>query len=275
MDFIRKIGLGCRQHYEKIVLGLALIGLALAVWYLDQASKQEDQKIREFLADVEKTGKLGNITPIDSSEFDAAMKLAQNPPSLNFSLPHNLFNPLKWQRRPNGELVVVRTGKEIGWDQMVATKITPLNFTMALDRVANAGGFFFGLSRDAADKPIDRKKKTSFVTLNVTNRFFDKYYVLREIKGPADNPAELVVEMTDTNEKISITKDKPYVKVEGYEADLKYNIDGKTFNNLRVDSSIVFQGDAYKIVAISQNEVVASAQLNDKKHTVRYSPAGP
>ena len=96
---------------------------------------------------------------------------------------------------------------------------------------------------------------------------------MKEIKPPPEDPAELILELADGVTKVSIAKDKPFTQVEGYEADLKYAIDGKTFSNLRVNSPLRFLGEEYIVVAITQNEVVVSARSNDKKYTVRQGAA--
>jgi hypothetical protein len=115
---------------------------------------------------------------------------------------------------------------------------------------------------------VDRKKKQRFATQNTKNEFF----TLKEVQGPPEDPTELVLELAD-GKKVSIGKDKPYTQVEGYEADLKYTIDSKAYNNLRVNSPIRFLGEDYIVVAITQNEVVVSARSNDKKYTVRQTAA--
>jgi hypothetical protein len=53
-------------------------------------------------------------------------------------------------------------------------------------------------------------------------------------------------------------------RVEGYKADLKYAPEIKTWPGKRVGNSISLNGEEYKIVAITKNEVVLSAP-NQKK----------
>jgi hypothetical protein len=191
--------------------------------------------------------------------------MAQSPPPLILSGPHNLFNPVKWQRRPDGALIKIQTGKEVGPDAMLITRIAPLNYIIALDRIGNAGGYYMGVTREAAERPVDRLKKQKYVTPNVTNEFF----TLREIKGTPEDPTELILELADTKERVSVAKAKDFKKVVGYEVDLKYPVENKSYAKLRVGSTITVAGDQYIIVAISENEVVLSARLNDKKYTVR------
>ena len=40
--------------------------------------------------------------------------------------------------------------------------------------------------------------------------------VIREVKGPADNPTELIIEMNDTGEHLRLSKEKPIRRVDGY-----------------------------------------------------------
>jgi len=280
MDILRIIIEAGRNHYEKLLLSLALVGLGLAVYYLDQASQKEENKIQDFLGQVEQRSKRGTFKLDELGSYDSVLSLVKQPPSLNFGLPHNLFNPVKWQRRPNNDLLKVQTGSEVGWPQMEIARVTPLNFTVAFEKAVGANGYFVALTRDVApsNAPIKqvRVKRRLYIAMNVTNTFsLDLHFVLRDIKGAPENPEELVLELVESNERISVTKDKPFVKTEGYEADLKYKVDGQTFPNLRQGSKLHFLSDDYIIVAISPTEVVASATLNEKKYSVRQAAAGP
>ena len=270
MDFLKKIKEVCRLHYEKILLILVLLGLAAAVLYLSKAKESEEETIQNFLRGVEKTS-VSKVKAVDLSANDAAVKLITNPPPLNFSLPHHLFNPVKWQRRPlpDNSLLKIATGEEVGIHKLAIAKTTPLNFMISLERIPSPGSYYLGVTREAAERPMDRKKKQRFATLNTKNEFF----TLKEIKGPAEDPAELILELADGVTKVSVSTNKPYMQVEGYEVDLKYLVDGKTFNNLRLNSSFRFLDDTFIVVAITQNEVVVSARSNDKKYTVRQIPA--
>ncbi len=262
MDFIKKIGDACRLHYEKLLLTLVLLVLAAAVLYLNQTKSDEEKRIEEFKRGIGR--KQIPLKPVDIAANDAARKLITSPPSLNFSLPHHLLNPVKWQRRPDGELIKMSTGKETGWPKMIVSQITPLNYIINLERIVNPGQYYLGITKEAAPRVPDQKKKQRFATLNAKNEFF----TLKEIKGPTEDPTELVLELPD-GDKVSVSKEKPYTRVEGYEAELKYTIDNRNFPNLRTNSPVRFQGEDYIVVAITQNEVVVSNRSNDKKYTVQ------
>ena len=69
-----------------------------------------------------------------------------------------------------------------------------------------------------------------------------------------------------------MSKDKPFRRVDGYKADLKYDPEEKNWQDQRVDANLKFAGDDYIIVAISENGVVLSAKSNQKKTTLTYNP---
>jgi frataxin-like iron-binding protein CyaY len=90
-----------------------------------------------------------------------------------------------------------------------------------------------------------------------------------DVKGKPEDPAQIIVELKDTGEKAVITKDQPFKRVDGYTADLHYDLEKKRWTARRVGSQISFNGEDYTIVAINQNEVVLSAKVNGKKWTIK------
>jgi hypothetical protein len=271
MDFLKKLADIGRRHYEKLLLCLVLLLLAAAVLYLNNLKETEEKKIKEYIENI-KAKKGSPVKPIDISANDAALKIITNPPPLNFSLPHHLFNPVKWQRRPppDGTLIKLVTGDEVGLAKMTILRINPLNFIIELERIPSPGSYYIKVTREAAERAVDRKPRSKFAT---TNSPKNEVFTLKEVKGPPEDPSELVLELPDATNTVSISKEKPYTRIEGYEADLKYTLDGKTFNNLRLNSVVRFQGEDYIVVAISPTEVVLLARSNDKKHTVKQTAA--
>src|SRR5262245_52444906 len=135
MEFLKKIGQICRQHYEKIILTVALLALGGTVFYLYGAKEDEQKKIQDFLLGYERmSGKPGKVT--DMAPYQNALKTAESPAALVYSGPHNLFNPVKWQRKPDGGLVKVVSGKEVGADAMTAVKFSEIKLILTLDKVA-------------------------------------------------------------------------------------------------------------------------------------------
>jgi len=208
---------------------------------------------------------------VDTSRLEDAIKTAASALPLKLSGPHNLFNPVKWQKKPDGSLIKIETGDEVGPGAMTITNITPLNLVISYDKPSpNPGAYVVSVTREGAENRNARRKKITTARMNEKT---DNLFSLVEVKGPADDPAELVLEMLDTKERVSVFKDKPFMRLEGYEADLKYTVDGKTFPNQRVGSRLSFGGEDYNVVAISSNEVVVSAVSNEKKYTIRQLAA--
>ncbi|PYI84950.1 MAG: hypothetical protein DME26_12230 [Verrucomicrobia bacterium] len=258
-----------KRHYEKFLLGFVLLGLLVAVgWLLFKIEEEQTALKKATEQRIKRKGK--EVKPIDLSRHELDLQLAQDPPKLNLSRPHNLFNPVKWQMKPDGTLVKVATGKEIGPEALIVTNITSLRYILSFERPA-ATGYFVGEINEAHPNPRSRGKTQAFVSTNTPSP--GKPFILREVQGPADDPTELIFEMTDTKERVSVTKETPYTRVSGYKVDLRYDPANKTFNDLRVGSKFTLEGEEYNIASISSTSVVVSAKSNDKRTTISYNRA--
>jgi hypothetical protein len=197
---------------------------------------------------------------------------------LDLTTTNKVFNPVQWQRKPDGTVIKVALGNEIGPEAVIVTKITPLYLTITLDSVENIGGTLYYVivaQNEAAARPADRSRKRFSAVTNVKKDIF----VIREVRGPVDNPSELVLELTDGAERITLSKDNPFRRVAGYTADFRYPPENKTWSNQRVGAGlpgtpqVLIAGEAYNVVAIAKNEVVLSARSNNKKTPRPYTPA--
>ena len=107
----------------------------------------------------------------------------------------------------------------------------PLALSIAYDRPAISGagdqkvvtGYHTVVTNDLTTVAA-RRRLSQFMVLNDTNK---QVFVLVEAKGPAETPTELVARLKDFgNETVSFAPGKPYVRVIGYEVDLKYAVTG-------------------------------------------------
>ena len=71
---------------------------------------------------------------------------------------------------------------------------------------------------------------------------------------------------------MTVSKAKPYQRVDGYSADLKYSPENVNRTGLRVGDHLAFAGDDYNVIAIEENDMILLAQSNQKKYTLRYAP---
>lgn len=264
MDFIKR-------HYEKMVLGLVLLILAVAVVYMlveipkEKAALKETTSIRTTL----------NSKPLpapDTARIDAANARLEKPAPLNFSGPHNLFNPVAWQKQPDGRLSKKPAAGDAGPAAVLVAKVNPLYTTINYESPgAQENQFLISIEREAELKAVNRRKQSKYVTLNAKGDFG----TLREVKGPADNP-ELSLELADTAAVVKIALGKPFKRVDGYSADLKYDPERKTWAARRIGDRIVLAGDEFTVAAINlvatnQFEVVLSARSTGKKTTIRFN----
>jgi len=264
MDFLKK-------HYEKVLLGVVLIGLAVGAALLPWMISSERATL-QALADeiINRAAK-----PLPEADLSKPLSVLQRvgaPAILDFSTGSKVFNPANaWQRRPDGTMVQLPAGRGVGPQAVQVTKITPLYTIFSLESVISSDSgprYMIGITREAAAKSTERSKRTTGASLNEKNR---EGFIIREVKGPRDNPTELVLELADSGERVSVSKPKPFRRRDGYMADLKYSPENWTRTNQRVGDRLRIGNEYYNIVAISENEVVLSAP-SGKKTSRPYNP---
>ncbi len=257
MDFLKK-------HYEKLILGLVLVGLAVAVASLPFKIKGDRDALEEKRQLLTRP-KVQPLTNLDLSLPETALKRMAAQVDVDLSPPNKVFNPMPWQKAADGQLI---PATKVGPAAVLVTNITPLYLRISLDNVipAEAGPrYVIGVQKEAGATFSQRSKKQTYSSLNAKNETF----TLIDVKGPPEDPKELVLELNDTGERAIIAKGKPFLRVDGYMADLRYEPEKKVWNDRRVGSPISFAGEDYIIVAINQNEVVLSAKSNQKKWTIK------
>jgi hypothetical protein len=129
--------------------------------------------------------------------------------------------------------------------------------------------YTIGVQKEAAARSQDRPKKQTYCSLNNKNDTF----TLSEVQGKPEDPSALVLELNDTGERVVITKEKPFARVDGYLATVIYEPENLVRKDQRLGARLHFNFEDYNIVAITQNEVVLSAKSNGKKWTIKYNAA--
>lgn len=271
MDFIKK-------NYEKVLLGVVLLGLVVGAVFLLLLIPAERQALVEKANEIIKKP-VKELPPLEVAHPLALIQRGGAAGCLDLTTTNKVFNPVQWQRKPDNSVIKVALGNEIGPEAVVVTKITPLYLTITLDSVENIGGTLYYVivaQNEAAAKPADRTRKRFSAVPNVKKEIF----TIREVRGPAENPSELVIELVEGGERITLSKDKPFRREAGYIADFRYPPENKTWNNVRVGAGlpntapqIVIAGESYNVIAITKNEVVLSARSNNKKTPRPYTPA--
>ena len=270
MDFLKK-------NYEKVLLGVVLLGLAAGAVFLILMIPAERRSLEEKSQEIiNRPAK--PLADLDLAKAKAFVTRASLGNCIDLSTTNKVFNSMPWQRRSDGTLFKISLGNEVGPEAVVVTKIVPLYTTIPYFSALTAESgvrYDIAVEKEAAAKPALRTPKHTYASLHSKT----DTYVIREVKGPLDNPTELILEWTDTGDQFSIAKDKPFKRVDGFMADFKYPPDNnKTWLNQRVGSGapgtqqISIAGESYIVVAISKNEVVLSAKSNNKKTPRPYVP---
>jgi hypothetical protein len=271
MDFLKTLPALAKQHWEKMVLAAALLILAAAGLLLAQQRGDEVQKIESYRKELQRRKPIPYALA-DWTHHHDALRKGTNPVTMDFTRPrlHYLFSPVKWLRNLDGQLVKVETGSEVGADALRVTKISPLYTMVTLERASGSTGFQMGAVREASTNPAERRRRVSYVSVGAKDS--SSTFLLKEAKGTNDD-AELTIEMLDTNEKGAVLKDKPFRRVDGYTVDFTYPPEKKNYTAKRLNETINVGGEDYKIIAITQNEVVISANSNNKRTTLPYRAA--
>jgi hypothetical protein len=257
MEFIKK-------NYEKVTLGLVLLILAAAACYLPFYITARRDSLAEKRTSVQ--GHPKELPAIDTSAVDSAFQRAQYPLNLDYTTNHNTLNPVIWKKLSDGGLIKAQNGKEEGPEALVVLKIKKLYLVVSYGS-PSATGYFITIERQGMLRE-DKRKTQNFVSMQTKGDLV----TLREVKGPAEKPTELDLEWNETGEKMVITPEKPFQRVDGFSADLKYPLEvNKTWLDRRVGSKpIVFANGLYNIVAITESNVVVLAESNKKKTTIEF-----
>ena len=262
MNFLKK-------HYEKVLLGAVLLGLVVAVILLPFKVANEEADLESQRQKI-LARRPEPLPPPNVSRTEETLKRLQDASSLNFTLPHNLVNPVLWQKPPVGPWIPVRTGREIGPDRVAVTKISPLHLIVTWESVGASGSNYLIKIEKETELSNTKRKVSGYVALNVKPPRLP--LTLREVKGAADKPGELVLELDETGERFRVALDRPYRRVDGYTADLRYEPENRTWRSQREGARLVLAGEEFtlariNLVATNRYEVVLSARLTGKKTT--------
>ena len=260
MEFIKR-------HYEKIIMSVVLLCLlGVAVWLPKMiGSAQESINVQAGSEPPSRPWKAADF----SSQSNALEQLKQpldvklgggTPPEY-----HNLFNPVTWKLTSSNTFLKIYVE---GPDALVAKDIRPLYMTVAFDRAAGTGYYFYF-------QKLSGKKNNVYLHIKETAKVGGQpIFTLLGIKGAPEDPTEFSIQMLDTQEIISVTKTLPFQKVDGYVADLAYPPEPNlNLKNKHVGDTFTLAGETYKVIAISKNAVRVSAESNGKQTTINWTGA--
>src|SRR5208283_608047 len=119
------------------------------------------------------------------------------------------------------------------------------------------------VERQAAASRAKRFPTSHYVS--VGDKANDDFELL-QVKGAPENPDALVLKLTGSGagsgDTVTISRDKPYLHVEGYTADFCYDPERKVFRGRRIGDKVSFGGVDYAVVEVNRNELILSDQSN-------------
>ncbi|HTG43783.1 MAG TPA: hypothetical protein VK633_04560 [Verrucomicrobiae bacterium] len=254
-----------KAHYEKIILSIVLLGLAAvaALMPVRVAQERERQEARE--GEITNP-KVKEYQPLDLTTNAAVLARLAEPPRLRLAGEHNLFNAVRWQKRADGGLIKI---SEAGANALEIQDIRPLRFGLIFDEVAGTPQEVrYQLS---VLNEVQRAGRPTPRIAGVKEK--NNMFTIEEVIGEPGNPTALKVTLAGDKEPVTIGPGKPFEKIIGYTADVRYPPDDKQWKNLKVKDEVTLAGETYNIVAITQNEVVLSAKSNKKQTVLEYKQA--
>jgi hypothetical protein len=262
MDFLKK-------HYEKIVLCVVLLGLAGAVFWMKSAL----EKVREQLANTESAPapKTAPPQPMDLSAYQQALAQITNPPAVVLSGEHNLFNPVTWKRKSNGDLIkIIKTGP----DALMVTNIVPL-YTIISYENPNPGTPVYIMS---VQTNVDLRKPNNHKIIDHARKgekVKSGLYNVLGIKGAANDPSEINLEIIQTGEtNVWVSTNTPYKRPDSFLADLKYDPDPTlSLVKKRVNDEFNLDNEPYKIVEITNDAVRVQDRRTTKVTEIKWIPS--
>jgi hypothetical protein len=253
MEFLKK-------HYEKIILSVVLLGLAVVAATLPmQVNKERESE------ETRKNSLIGakptEFPPVDLTTNQTILEKVKKPVRFDIAGKHNLFNPVPWVEKQGGELVKIQNGN-MGISALQVTAIHPLNMIMSFDEVIPTTGangtneykYQVTVIREGA---VSGGKQGRAMSIGLSASGIG---TLKGVQGPAENPTALIMELPDRT-RVNVSKEKPYSRIIGYAADLVCELPPINKKNAKVGDPIVIGADVYNINAVGTNTVV----LRDKK----------
>ncbi len=259
-----------KQHYEKVILGLAMLALVyVAYGVLTDNSEEaiaEQVQARERPDDKDKKP----MPQMVMTDYHATLARLEKAETLNLSNPHNLFNPVQWRVTRQGTTLKVELGNEIGAGAIELIETRPLYLKIEYRGTTGTAPntrYRFAVTREAAEIKKKRLRMTTSAQLNDKDTR-DLFTMIKIVGDPAD-PTAFELQLANNAGNVTVEKGKLFQRIDGYTATLKYAPDNKTYANKRVRDKLFFADDGHNIVAIGKREVVLSTASTSKRTTIR------
>ena len=259
-----------KEHYEKAILGLAMLALVYVAYGVltDNSEEAIAEQIQARSRPALEQKK--EMPPMEMRGYHGTLARLEKAETLNLSNPHNLFNPVQWRVTRQGTTLKVELGNEIGAGAIVLSETRPLYLKIeyrGTTGTAQNTRYRFAVTREAAETKKKRLRMTTTAQLNDKDTR-DMFTMIKIVGAPAD-PTAFELQLANNAGNVTVEKGKLFQRIDGYTATLKYPPDNKTYANKRVRDKLFFADDGHNIVAIGKREVVLSTASTSKRTTIR------
>ena len=253
-----------KKHYEKIVLSLVLLALAVVAVLIFVEVGSFRENLESQLKN--RTGvKKKELATVDLSTDEAVLRQLASSVQVSLGGQHPLFGGIRWIRRPSGAVVPDTSAATQGPAGIADLILSPLQLTIDFTRVAgtpDSPRYEFVIGREFEKQKSKRGNVTLSTRVGEALRLpgaKSELFRLLEVKGSATDPSELLIQLPAGDERVIVAPRRAYRKIMGYAAQFTYGPEKRPFRSVRVDDTLSLSGSNYKVVSISDSELVISA----------------
>ena len=274
-----------KNHYEKILLSLVLIGLAgaavmLAIQALETRTQMSDLSVLK--PNVKKAPDADNL-----GSYSNALRNAKAPQRVDFDGAHKIFNPEKVLR--NQLTGVLIPNGEVGPKNLQIKQIRPLRLVVRAESKTIVGRkrlylhylaeFEQGSMGMRWNKRTISKVGSKIYMVGPLSKMKQMMFTVNDIGDQAD---EISVDLDLTiggglPVPIQLRGTNAWEREMEYSIDLHYPPESRDFLNVRANTALfpAFGGDTNFVIQITSNAVTLRSMSNQKRITLRWKDEEP
>ncbi len=269
MDFLK-------NHYEKLILSVVLLGLAVAAGYLPFVVSSVRERLAEVTTAIEE-GRVEPLKPLDLSTNEAVLARVTSKVEFAFGEgPHGLFTPAgTWRKGPGPGGWPPIPPAPSGVEGLKVTSISPLELKVEFQGVSQGSSAAFGyryrfyMQNEASTNSALARGRILILAAKGKPSPTDPLFI-KDIIGPPDDPDSIQLQLTDSRQVITVTKDKPHVEVAGFSADLRHERENRNYPRQRPGSKLTIGGTVYNVVAINERDVTIEDDKTKRRTVIPF-----
>ncbi len=260
-----------KNHYEKVILGVVLLLLAVVAGYLPFEVSNVRNRLTQNTQGYERA-KVEPIPELNLSTNQAVAARAARQVSFQFGRgEHGLFTPSgTWRKGPGGIPV---PPPPTGVAGLVVTNISPLVLEIKYQGISQGGGStaryrFFVKDESATNRATVKGR----IVIQGPGMKSD-VLTIKEQVGPAEDPERFTLDLASLRKAVTVTKANAHTEVVGYAADLWHPAEGRVYRDQKQGGKLVIGGTTYNIVAVSEAEVTIEDDKTKRRTVVPFKSA--